>query len=154
MLSVRLATLADLDELVRQRLGFSLEIEPMGDPSSVASLEAAIRDWIATRLSNGSYRGYLGFLDGQVVATAAMLVYELPPLGSNVCRRQGHVLNAWTQLAYRRRGYGRQVLEFMIKDAQFAGIWRLFLNATPMGEPLYRALGFHEQDERALVKRL
>ncbi len=31
---------------------------------------------------------------------------------------------------------------------------RLFLNATPMGEPLYRDLGFHEQEERALVKRL
>ncbi len=66
-------------------MGFSLEIEPMGNPISVASLEAAALDWIAPRLSEGSYRGYHGFLDGEVVATAAMLVYELPPLGSNVC---------------------------------------------------------------------
>lgn len=154
MLSVKLATLADLDELVRQRLGFSFEIEPIDDPSSVASLDAATRDWIAPRLANGSYRGYLGLLDSQVVATAAMLVYELPPLGSNACRRQGHVLNVWTPLGYRRRGYSRQILEFLIRDAQLAGIWRLFLSATPMGEPLYRDLGFHQQEERALVKRL
>jgi GNAT superfamily N-acetyltransferase len=128
-------------------------MEPI-DPSSIASLEAATRDWIAPRLANGRYRGYLGLLDGLVVATAAMLVYELPPLGSNTCRRQGHVLNVWTQLGYRRRGYSRQVLEFLITDAQCAGIWRLFLNSTPTGEPLYRDLGFHEQEERALVKHL
>ncbi len=123
----------------------------MQDPSAIAALAEVTRDWIEPRLAAGQYWGYLGALGGEVVTAAGLLIHDLPPLPLEHRRRQGHVLNVWTEPEHRRRGYSRTLLEYLIGDARSHGLWRLFLNATPSGEQLYRELGFSEQKEPALV---
>jgi GNAT superfamily N-acetyltransferase len=83
-----------------------------------------------------------------------MLLYTLPPLPGSLDRRIGHVLNFFTYPPFRRRGFGQRLLEFIKADATGRKIVRLFLNAAPMGEPLYRKAGFVEQHEKALVLEL
>jgi GNAT superfamily N-acetyltransferase len=48
--------------------------------------------------------------------------------------------------AWARRGLGRRLFERCAADAAAAGFQAFELMATLPGEPLYRALGFHELD--------
>lgn len=152
MLEVEARRCEGLEELLALRMEFIREVHPEYGPEDVSLLEAKTRDWMIRHLAAGLYVGYVGRDDGHAVCTAGLLFYELPPLSpQSPFRLVGHVLNFWTRPAFRHRGHGRTMMEFMKADAHARGAVRLFLNATAMGEPLYRSCGFGEQVEKALV---
>jgi GNAT superfamily N-acetyltransferase len=47
--------------------------------------------------------------------------------------------------AYRKRGFGRQLLLHALAHLEERGIGAVMLDATPLGRPLYERLGFQEQ---------
>jgi ribosomal protein S18 acetylase RimI-like enzyme len=83
-----------------------------------------------------------------------MLLYTLPPLPGRPDRLVGHILNFYTYPEFRRQGHGAALIAHIKADAPLRGIARLFLNAAPMGERLYRRAGFVEQGEKALILTL
>lgn len=74
--------------------------------------------------------------DRTVVATATLLTYE---------NRLGFIGMVLTHPDYRRRGYARQLLIELLARASEMGIKTLKLDATELGEPLYRSLGFRRE---------
>ena len=50
---------------------------------------------------------------------------------------------------YRGLGYGRQMLEQLIAEAEELEVRAIYLDATPEAEPFYQALGFEPLDEWA-----
>jgi GNAT superfamily N-acetyltransferase len=153
-LQISVAREEDLEELVRLRIDFVLDTHPEATPSQREEAEAATRAYITEGMCRGNYVGYIGRLDGRLACAAALLIYKLPPMTNRIDRTQGHVLNVFTYPEFRRRGYANEMMGFLAEDARRRGIFRLYLNATRMGEPLYRAIGFHEQEEKALVLEL
>ncbi len=145
------AEAAQIDLLTAIRVEFARDMHPAGDAAEARALEELTRDYIRRHMEDGSYVGFLGMWEGSMVACASLLIYELPPLSGKPDRRQGHVLNVYTAPRLRGRGIGRAMMEAVIREGRARGLHRLFLNATKMGEPLYRSLGFHEQDEKSLV---
>ena len=83
---------------------------------------------------------------------------ELEPNGCFVLEVDGHVIGSVTTTRYgadvawigmvlvdelhRRRGYGRRLLEAATESLRSRGVRSIALDATPLGEPLYRELGF------------
>lgn len=43
---------------------------------------------------------------------------------------------------HQRKGYGRQIVEYLIKNALENKVFRIWLDATPLAKPLYDKLGF------------
>jgi len=43
---------------------------------------------------------------------------------------------------HQRKGYGRQIVEFLLSRAQENKLERIWLDATPLAKPLYDKLGF------------
>jgi ribosomal protein S18 acetylase RimI-like enzyme len=147
----------DLELIVEGRAAFIREMAGGNQtPERVEAAIAAYLKWCAARLAEGSLISFIGREGGKgpVMACAGLMVYALPPLASRIDRRQGHVLNVWVAPRLRGRGHGKALMRDLEDAAREAGLFRLFLNATAMGEPLYRPLGFHEQAEKALVKEL
>jgi ribosomal protein S18 acetylase RimI-like enzyme len=140
-----------LDLLTSIRVEFALDCHPSRDASEIHSLERITRDYILRHMEDGSYVGFLARKGGRTVACASLLIYELPPLVGKPDRRQGHVLNVYTAPDMRSRGIGRRMMQAVVDEGRALGLHRLFLNATKMGEPLYRSLGFHDQGEKAMV---
>ena len=98
-----------------------------------------------------SYIGYLGLIENnEIVCTAGMLLYAFPPLNSENSSKIGHILNFYTRPNHRKKGYGRELMEYIKKLALSHSINRLVLNATKMGYPLYKKAGFEEPDEKAM----
>ncbi len=142
---------SQIDLLAAARLEFALDMHPGTDRSTLPGLASLTCDYIRRHMEDGSYVGFLGRMGERTVACASLLIYELPPLIGRPERKQGHVLNVYTAPDVRGRGIGRAMMEAIIKEGRAQGLFRLFLNATKMGEPLYRSLGFHEQEEQPLV---
>jgi GNAT superfamily N-acetyltransferase len=145
------ADASHLDLLTDVRVEFALDMHHSEDHAAIQDFARISKAYIRRHMEGGSYVGFLARMKGRTVACASLLIYELPPLLGKPDRRQGHVLNVYTAPDMRGRGIGRRMMQAVIDEGRARGLHRLFLNATKMGEPLYRSLGFHEQDEKSLV---
>jgi len=76
---------------------------------------------------------FAGKIDSQLVATGSLVPYE------NKCGWIGMML---VDEKYRRRGYGTAMLNRLVRTADDMGLEWVGLDATEMGEPLYRKVGF------------
>ncbi len=150
MITFRTSTPEDFDLLVELRLAFVFEGQTPLAAGEFQQAKQAYITYLREQLSRDSFVGYLGFLDAQPVCVAGLLLYDLPPLRHRLRRRIGHVLNFYTLPEHRKKGYGTALMQFIAEDARKRGLDRLFLNATAMGEPLYRNFGFAESTATAL----
>jgi GNAT superfamily N-acetyltransferase len=139
---VRPATLADVDVLVRHRIGMFTD---MGVPMDVTALDAAFRTWLADVMPAGTYRGWLAETSGgQVVSGAGITVLPWPPGPTYPGNRLAFVYNVYTDPPHRRRGLARLIMEAIHSWCRGAGITSMALNASRDGQPLYEALGYVE----------
>lgn len=86
---------------------------------------------------------YIAEIDGEVVST------------STAWTRDGGVgiYNVATPPTHRGHGYGRAVTEYAIRAGFAAGADLAWLQASPLGEPIYRAMGFRQVETYLLFGR-
>jgi GNAT superfamily N-acetyltransferase len=89
--------------------------------------------FLQSRLWDGDFVGYVGYLDGEPVATAAT-VTAAGVVG---------VYNVATLPQHRRRGHGEAVMRYALEKARKeSGCERTILQATEYGFPLYLSMGY------------
>jgi GNAT superfamily N-acetyltransferase len=140
----------DIDTLVELRLEFIKDIHPEHDDIHIENIRNGFVEYLKEHIQNNTYLGFLGIAGGEIVCSAGLLIYDLPPLYSEKPRKTGHVLNCFTKPSYRRRGYGHGLIEFIKVCARDEGISRLYLNATPSGYSLYEKAGFAEPEDKSM----
>lgn len=132
---------ADAEELVGLRLAYLAE--------DLGPLRAADADALRERLP-GYFARHLdrdlfvfAVRDGERIAAVAFLLVSEKPMSPRFLNgRTGTVLNVYTRPAFRRRGYGRAVMEALLAQARAMDLCTVELKATEDGVPLYRAVGF------------
>ena len=62
--------------------------------------------------------------------------------------KAGIVLNVYTCQSYRRRGYAKQIMEVLLKEAKRLELSVVELKSTEDGYPLYRSVGFVDGGSR------
>jgi ribosomal protein S18 acetylase RimI-like enzyme len=91
-------------------------------------------------LDHPTMRGYVAELGGAGVATSfGVLVDDF--VG---------VFNIGVPPRFRRRGYGRAATAAVLRDAYALGARTAFLHASPLGVPLYEAMGFAHAENWSL----
>ena len=87
-------------------------------------------------------------MDGDKIAGCATLSYiTVMPTFDHPTGKRAHLMNVYTREAFRRRGVGRQMVQFLIDEAKSRGVTEISLDATKMGHPLYKSLGFNDNSE-------
>jgi len=102
------------------------------------SFGAGLRNSIAA----GTARTFVAEVDDRLVGIASLHDYGM-------C---GYVAQVGVDPAYRRRGIARRITEALIAAAEARGYTWLELDATPMGAPLYRQLGFADFGETIIYE--
>src|SRR5215475_4100524 len=105
--------------------------------STGAGWNQTAADWLA--LLNDSPEGCLGIeCDGRLAATTTVVCYE---------KRLAWIGMVLTHPDYRRRGFARKLVSEAIGIAHDRGVYTVKLDATDLGRPLYKELGFSDEQK-------
>lgn len=138
----------DLDTICRHREAMFREAGR--DAETLQTMTAHFRAWLAPRLIDGAYFGYVMSEHGAIVAGIGLMLIDWPPHPAHPeTDRRGYVLNVYVEPAARKRGLARTLMQ--LADEEFArrGATYAILHATGQGRPLYENLGWNPTTEMA-----
>jgi len=138
---VRQATLADVDALVRHRLGMFTD---MGTVFDAPLIDALFRAWLREMMPAGEYVAWVcEDASGAIVAGCGITLLKWPP-GPSPLRadRIAFVYNVYTEAAHRKQGLARRLMDAIHEWCGHHGIAAVALNASPDGRHLYESQGY------------
>ncbi|MBO6008030.1 MAG: GNAT family N-acetyltransferase [Lachnospiraceae bacterium] len=142
----------DMEALVNLRLSYLTEVNGGFDAQDFAAIKRELPGYFQAHLDRDLFVYVIR--DGQtIVSCAFLLIVEKPMSPAFINGRTGTVLNVYTCPTYRRRGYARTIMEALLSEAELTGISVIELKATEDGYPLYRSLGFMDDDSRYHLMR-
>ena len=140
------ATQQDIGLLVQSRVDFLLTFRDF-DGEVEKTLRGRLADYFSAHLAEGGGLAALyGMQDGELVATAVMLVQENIPADWRLDSHFGKLTSIYTYPQHRGKGYAKALLKELLALARREGLSHVELVATDEGLPLYRSLGFELQD--------
>lgn len=148
---VRRAGKRDIAALVRHRVEMFRSMRPVG-PRELAVIAEATRKHLAVALPKGEYVGWVAEAGGAVVAGVGVIPrYLMPRPGAPKGGLEAYVLNVFTEEGHRRRGLSSRLMREAIVWARRKRFSLVRLHASPMGRPVYEALGFEDRPEMRLM---
>jgi GNAT superfamily N-acetyltransferase len=113
------------------------------DEQSLLTMTANFRPWLAPRLADGSYFGFILNSDGEPAGGVGLMLIDWPPHPLHPSHDQrGYVLNLFVEPQHRRRGLARRLMQLAEQELNGRGVSLLVLHATEKGRPLYSELGW------------
>jgi GNAT superfamily N-acetyltransferase len=141
-LNIRRATPADAAIVVRHK---RLMFEDIGydDHAWLDEMDIRFLGWVKEKLAQGEYLGWFVVDEaGQVVAGAGLWSLDYFAGTFDLSGKRAHIMNVYTEPAYRRRGLARQLMAEVMAWCEQHGIGSVTLNASDKGRGLYESLGF------------
>ena len=145
---IREVTPDDLELICRHREEM---FRDAGTPEAVlAAMTEHFRPWLATRLQDGSYFGYVISSEGRPIAGVGLMLIDWPPHPAHPTQAQrGYVLNVFVEPEFRRQGLASELMRLAEAEFDRRGVQFSILHATDKGQPLYRGLGWDTTSEMA-----
>ena len=142
---VEKAGMEDVDALVRMRIDYLIEDNGGLDDRDLAVIQRELPGYFQAHLGKDLV-AYVIRDRHTVVSCAFLLTVEKPMSPAFINGKTGIVLNVYTCPPYRRKGYAKMAMETLLDGARETGITVIELKATEDGYPLYRSLGFTDDD--------
>jgi len=95
-------------------------------------------------MSDNSMIELIAEVDGKIIATAALIVYDFPPSFSNKTGKKGYIAIVYTKPEYRRQGISTTLINKIVAIGKEKGITKFFLYASTLGKLLYLKCGFED----------
>jgi GNAT superfamily N-acetyltransferase len=151
----RRATLSDVSALVDYRVRFLNELHSRVEDDETRVVRGSLLRYFTKAISSGDFVAWVAELDGKMVATSGMVVWQKPAIYGGVeSGRLGYLLNFYTVPEARRRGIATRLLKEIIREARSLGLRYLHLHTSKYGESIYRKAGFKEPHMPELTLRL
>jgi len=152
MYRIRLATLDDVDELVRLRLDFLAEVGNLKAGDDGGELGAAMGEYMARKMPSGAFLAWVAESGGAIVATSGVTIFERPPNGANPSGLEAYLSNMYTLPDWRGRGLGTALVATIVAHLKATRVRRVWLHATEQGRPVYAKAGFvHSESDMELA---
>jgi GNAT superfamily N-acetyltransferase len=160
MHEIRLATVADVAIIARQRARMFEEMELLPPDQVPIMIERTVR-YLERAIPDGEYTGWLAVASDDPASVAGgaglqrRLVLPFPHADTNgPSVGAGHeaiVINVYTEPAFRRLGLARRLMDALVAWSREVGIERIALHASADGRSLYESMGFVDSNEMRLV---
>ena len=159
-ISIRSVTAADTSIVAHQRARMWQEMGDLPD-ELFDTMRARAEDQFRHLITNGDYVGWLAAPHSEphaIVAGAGIFLRNSLPSprkenGRTVAvttRRQGLLINVFTEPEWRRRGVAMLLMQRAIDWSREQRLDRLILHASDAGRPLYAKMGFVSTNEMRL----
>lgn len=146
-MNVEKAETEDIKALVKMRISYLIEDNGSLDAQDLAAIIRELPGYFQAHLDKDLFVYVIR--DGQnIVSCAFFLTVEKPMSPAFINGRTGMVLNVYTCPSYRRKGCAKIIMEALLSEAKKMEISVIELKATEDGYPLYRSVGFTEDDSK------
>ncbi len=113
-------------------------------------MTAHFRPWLAARLEDGSYFGFVAEDGGTAVAGIGLSVLPWAPSPFHPTDdRRGYILNVYVEPSHRRQKLGGHLMKLGEEEFRRRGIGFVTLHATEAGRSLYQTLSWTPTPEMA-----
>lgn len=147
---LRMATLDDLDILVRHRRGMWEATFPLPE-ARLDAADRAYRRWARPRLKNGRMVGWIvESMGGEPVASGCLYLAPQQPHPLRPGLAAPYLMSMFTEPAHRGKGYATRIVRESIRWARSRGYPVVILHASEFGESLYLKEGFERGREMRL----
>ena len=143
MIEYRIATDEDIELMMNSRLEMLKVVNDL--PADYAYSDTFLRE-SRDYFLNGDHTTVLAMDGGIVIGCASISYIRIMPF-SHPTGKRAHLMNVYTQIAYRRQGIAHRMCEMLIQDAWEREVTEISLDATTAGRPLYKSLGFTDSNE-------
>lgn len=148
----KIATMEDIDELVRTRIIVLRAANKLSDDVDMSVVEEESYAYYRRALENREHIAYLVYDNGIFIGAGGVSFYQVMPTYHNPTGKKAYIMNMYTAPEYRRQGIAIHTLDLLVNDAREQGVSQIALEATDMGRPLYKKYGFVKmEDEMELV---
>jgi GNAT superfamily N-acetyltransferase len=149
MLTTRPVTPDNLELVCRHREEmFRASNAPGRTEQDLRTMTAAFRQWVAPRLQDGRYFGYIAEQEGAAAGGIGLMIIDWPPHPSHPQEdKRGYVLNVFVEPSHRGRGLARTLMQLGEAEIARRGVSFAILHATRMGRPLYEKIGWAQTSE-------
>ena len=132
MIEYRRATENDIEQLAKFRVRQLID-----EGYQPTKIERELRQYFSDSLANGSLICWVGTVNKEVVATAALCFYQLPPSFSNPSGRVAHITNIYTVSTLRRQGIASHLVQVLLDEAKALNYTSVRLHASNDGRNIY-----------------
>lgn len=135
----RIATVEDCAALTRLRMDMRKERD---SDFREETLYANTLAFFQNNIAKGTHVAFLCEEAGAIIGTAGLTLFEMPPTSKLPNGKVAKLMNMYTIPAYRKQGVAKGMLDFVMDYAKEHGYYKIMLNSSPMGRPLYERAGF------------
>lgn len=132
------------DDFCRLRMKLFYELGEINSETDIYSLEKATRDYYMLHIDKDMICWGIKYKN-EIAATASLCLFSRIPYEENKTGSEGYILNIYTLPQFRKKGYGKSLVNEIIKYADSNNIKRLWLDASEQGKPIYLQTGFEEK---------
>ncbi len=144
---IRRVTIDDIPAFIALRSRMFAELD-LGDTGEV---EAVSPDYFARAIPSGEFVGLIALTPkGEAVGSAGLSIYQTPPKPMEPSGRFGYLSSVYVLPDHRRHGLASRMMDNLMEHAESIGLTWLTLHKSPMGQPLYEAIGFETWGEMGL----
>ena len=149
-LEYRFAAADDIENLVQIRLDMLRVVNDLG-PDYVYDNDfvRSSREYFL----NGDQITVLASHGAKIVGCASICFIEIMPTFAHPTGKRAHLMNVYTDSAYRSQGIAFTMTNMLIEAAWNRGATEISLDATESGRALYRKCGFKDSDECMVLVR-
>jgi GNAT superfamily N-acetyltransferase len=154
LMTIREATLAehDLDAIVHHRRAMFFDMGHQ-DLRALEAMSTRFRPWLRGKMQSGEYLAWFALAPGDSIASGLGLwLMDWPPHMIAAGRWRGNILNVYTELAHRRQGLARALMQKALAWCAANGVDAVILHASDEGGALYESLGFEASNEMRLLR--
>lgn len=149
MIEIIKADNSNIEELMSIRLEMLKIVNNMSDEDKFDKiLVESSREYFL----NGNQTTLLAKDGEKIIACASISYILLMPTFSHPTGKRAHLMNVYTNKAYRHQGIAKKMVGQLIAEAKEKGCTEISLDATPDGKPLYKVLGFTENKEGMVLE--
>ncbi len=140
-MTMRAATMQDIPAITELRLKMLQELAFVPE-----DLHHRITAYLERHIFDETCLCILMEHEGQIIANAALCLYEVMPDEINLTGKTATLFNVYTLPGYRGKGYMKILLGELLNWAQKKGVKEILANAEPNAMSLYEHLGFNHQN--------